>query len=703
MDHSKNLRTMVICLTLLFIFAQCSFFLIHMQAEELVDTLVNSSVSSSFFYPVILFPFVTFLFIQIIIYVIWASWILFVSMSLGVLFKLSARQTYWLGIVCWFMAAISVLTLNFYYYPDSFFSELFLQNILLQTISFPALICSVSILLLATALAYINYFFYGTHRFLGSVLLLVAASILVVSLYDKYTSIPITKSQASRKPNVIIIGLDSMRPDFTSFFGNKTLNTPNIDAFLNASQTFTEAYTPLARTFPSWMSILTAQYPKHNSVRNNLVDQSQIVRHDTLAKKLQLAGYETIYATDEKRFSNITKDFGFDHVVGPGMGVNDFLLAGLSDFPLTNLVINFSVGRILFPFNYGNRAAAITYEPNNFLRLLSLDLATRSDKPIFLAVHLCVSHWPFSWAHQGVAEKNILPERYRLAAMKVDAQLGDLLKILETNGLLNNSMVVLLSDHGTTVGLPHDRMVTKENYIGNKKFSKKIPIYRLATAPKHSLDFAKDYALHTSYGQATDVLSLKQYWVLLAFRNYTAKVKPKKIRGLVSLLDVSPTLLNLLDLPPLHAVDGQSLKTYFDVANHAYRPFFIETGDSLTEIETDHIDMMKVMQKKIGIYQVNPTTGLLSMSDPAEKSLINNKQRAVLSGDWLLARYPAGIRSKINASTKWKLVDEVVPPFFVLINMKTGKWTLELKSDFAKKAPVKAMQAQLKQFYGDEV
>ena len=60
--------------------------------------------------------------------------------------------------------------------------------------------------------------------------------------------------------------------------------------------------------------------------------------------------------TDEKRFS-ITEHYGFDRLVGPGIGVNDFILGGLAIF--LNESFNTSLGRVLFPFNYANRAAAI--------------------------------------------------------------------------------------------------------------------------------------------------------------------------------------------------------------------------------------------------------------------------------------------------------------------------------------------------------
>lgn len=145
-------------------------------------------------------------------------------------------------------------------------------------------------------------------------------------------------------------------------------------------------------------------------------------------------GYETMYASDDKRFSNITKEYGFNKILGPRMGVNDFLLGGLSDFPLTNLLIKLPAAKWLFPFNYGNRAAAITYEPRTFLELVKTGLINRSQKPLFLAVHLCLAHWPFTWANDGQKPGLRLPQQYTNSVQALDKQFSVLLTLLEVSG-----------------------------------------------------------------------------------------------------------------------------------------------------------------------------------------------------------------------------------------------------------------------------
>jgi hypothetical protein len=178
---------------------------------------------------------------------------------------------------------------------------------------------------------------------------------------------------------------------------------------------------------------------------------------------------------------------------------------------------------------------------------------------------------------------------------------------------------------------------------------------------------------------------------------------------LSSLLDIAPTIIDWLNFAPLRAIDGVSLRPHFshqDKLQSPPRALFMETGDSLTEIETDHIYIEKVLKHEIGIYTINTLNGFLMMNPLAETSLLKDKQRAIMWNDWLLARYPAKIKMELvnaNKKNKSNLISTIAPAYFVLANIKTGQWTIGLSSPFAKTAPVYELMQQLKNFYADEV
>ena len=202
----------------------------------------------------------------------------------------------------------------------------------------------------------------------------------------------------------------------------------------------------------------------------------------------------------------------------------------------------------------------------------------------------------------------------------------------------------------------------------------------------------KPYTVNTAYGQGTNILSLVQNHVLLAFQHVGGNLPARKINNFASLIDIAPTLLDLLSLPPLVSADGISLRDHFSADKKSSRTFFMETGDSLSAIETDHIFIEKVIKHEIGIYRINASNGLLTMDPIASQSILKNKQLAVWQGDWMLAHYPASKRHK-----------KIIPSYFVLANVKTGEWTVGLDSAFAKTGPVDGLRRELKGFYAEEL
>lgn len=703
-QQQTSLITLLMVLTVLFVIWQLAFFIIHYLVTQLLDSLVQTSVVLQLLHPVILIPLGIFILLQCLAYALFVIWIAYVSISLAERWQLSKGMTRIMGVIGWGLGCALLVTANAYYYPASFFATAFERHPWLNHCT-PWLVWLLSSLLgLATLFALLVNL--KMKRRLSVTSLLIAILLLIIgqASYEYFVPVRHAMIQSQAKPNVILIGLDSLRPDYIHYFGNHSIKTPHIDQFLQGASTYTNAYTPLARTYPAWVSILTAQYPIHHTARNNLVYPSVNMTKQTVAKHFQQAGYETIYATDEKRFSNITSAFGFDQILGPKMGVNDFLLGGLTDFPMTNLLLKLPISRYLFPYHYGNRAAHITYDPDHFIQIIKAGLRQRTDKPLFLSIHLCLSHWPFTWARDGQNPRDFLATQYFHSVEAVDRQLGDLMQVLKTDGLLDNSIVVLLSDHGTGLGLPGDRLLSSKQFVGDSAHLKWVQRLKLSNN-------YKGYSINTSYGQGTNVLSMTQYHVLLAFKRYGSVSFPvQQLSQPVSLLDISPTLLNLLSLPAMEKIDGMSLASDFatqSVAPVNTRPLFLETGDSMTEIETDHIYVEKVIKHQIGIYTVNHQDGLLMMDAPAATLIVKNKQLAIRQGDWMLAHFPARSEKRIafGGHTKQPVKQKTIiyPPYFVLINLKTKQWTIGFESSLAKSAPLATLLGELKGFYQGEV
>jgi hypothetical protein len=346
------------------------------------------------------------------------------------------------------------------------------------------------------------------------------------------------------RPDVILIGVDSLRPDHLTSFGAPFKAVPNIESFVQDSVVFSDALTTQAHTFPATASILTGLYPTNSGARGNLFPPSLVKTGHSIAWRFKAAGWRTVFGTDETRFSNIDELYGFEKVLGPGIGVPDYLMSFVSDSVLVNLTANTAAGRWLFPHLYGNRAVAHAYRPESFSRLLQLAVDGSDSRPLFLYVHLCSGHWPYEppslsredgFDHMPAGQLADTAAGYLRAIGNADAQVSRLLTDLRERGRLENAAVVLFSDHGEDFGLKKDVI----------------------------LDDAGEVLSSGMNGHGSSAVREPQVRVLLAWQRFgQARFAPRETSLPVSLVDIAPTLADLAGLPEDSSVhyDGVSLE-----------------------------------------------------------------------------------------------------------------------------------------------
>ncbi|MBX3709448.1 MAG: sulfatase-like hydrolase/transferase [Gammaproteobacteria bacterium] len=669
----------LLCLLLLtgfFLLLELSFFIQSNKTYLFDYTFVSNNLSI----PVTIIPGILyFIFAQLLIHLMFCFIIWVVVEWIADLFQLSSSRKIPFAILIWFLGLMMVLVLNQYFYPNSKFSNLSVLILFNQEITKLALLFFLTCSFLVLLLACIRFVKIIRKQFIFYNIFIVGFLILSF-IFTKYTTIHPVDAATKERPNIILIGVDSLRPDFLSYFGYDR-STPFFDSFLEQARVFSESVTPLARTFPSWSGILTGQYPNQMNVRSNLAPQSNLHLQNTLPAILQRHGYKTIYATDETRFSNMGKNFGFDQIISPPTGLNDFLIGTFNDFPISNLLINTMVGKWLFPYSYANRPVYFVYQPDSFLKLLALNLKVERKKPLFLAVHFCLTHYPYLWAN--FSGKELTPqERYVESIVEVDKQINRFFTLLKQRHLLDHAIVVLLSDHGEALELPGDRITEKDLFMPSQ--------YVNAAAPRFYPSGNAEEAVNQSVGHGTDVLGLPQYHTVLAFRIYGEEVfRPGVTSGIVTLLDIKPTLLNLIHLPAPES-NGISLSAVIQDEVSlplSVRPIFLESDFSPEAIRTVYPEERKVLLEGIDLFEINPRTMRLTVKDSMTTKIINSKQRAVIYGSWMLALYPQNKNIHIP----------------ILINLDNGEWTNNLKSLFASHAPVQLMLDELKAFYGSEM
>ncbi len=121
------------------------------------------------------------------------------------------------------------------------------------------------------------------------------------------TVAPSEFGSADRRPDVVLLLLDTFRADNLAAYGAEASSAPELDRFAERATVFTGARSPSAWTLPSQTSLLAGVAPfAHGAVTKDLRMSPEWV---TVAEAFQAAGYRTAAVTDSNFVSRV---FGFD-------------------------------------------------------------------------------------------------------------------------------------------------------------------------------------------------------------------------------------------------------------------------------------------------------------------------------------------------------------------------------------------------------
>jgi arylsulfatase A-like enzyme len=225
-----------------------------------------------------------------------------------------------------------------------------------------------------------------------------------------------------RPLNVLLITLDTTRADRLGCYGRSQAKTPVLDRLARQGVLFERAYAPVPLTLPSHASMLTGLYPPEHGLHTN--GQAALPEKlPTLATQMQAAGYETgAFVAAFVLDSKFGLDRGFE-TYDDDLSQSDPRLHGHHQYREGGLVID----------------AAL-----NWLR-------PRSGKPFFCWVHLFDPHYPYL-AHEDRFGNQFAEAPYEAEIAYVDAEIGRLISSLEKTGVMERTIVVIVGDHGESLG-----------------------------------------------------------------------------------------------------------------------------------------------------------------------------------------------------------------------------------------------------------
>jgi arylsulfatase A-like enzyme/Tfp pilus assembly protein PilF len=223
-------------------------------------------------------------------------------------------------------------------------------------------------------------------------------------------------------PNVILITIDTLRADHVGCYGAQEVKTPTLDSLAADGVVFDRAISQVPLTWPSHAVILTGTYPFQNGVQD-FTGQPLAPQFRSVAQAFKQAGYAT---------GAVVSAFVLDRSWGLGRGFDFYDDAFSAEAFATK-----DIGLV-------DRRAGESVDH----ALAWLKKTPR--RPFFLWLHLYDPHSPYD-----------PPEPYRSEYSKhlydgeiayADHELGRLIAWLKQGWLYDSSLIVMLSDHGESLG-----------------------------------------------------------------------------------------------------------------------------------------------------------------------------------------------------------------------------------------------------------
>jgi arylsulfatase A-like enzyme len=332
-------------------------------------------------------------------------------------------------------------------------------------------------------------------------------------LFILFCCLFIQAQEKTKKPlNIIWISCEDIGP-ILSAYGNETINTPNIDRIASEGVKYTNAYSTVGVCAPSRFSIITGMYPARLGAHNmrtgnhNNFKSPEDVSHKLDKGILDKFGknvpeYEVVTPTYVKLLPEYLRAENY-------YCVNDNKCDYQFNAPFTTWDDVFGGGS----YKNAPKGAPFFYV-KNFYTTHESRIWLRKDKP--MTVNPSKVPIPDYYPDIPVVRRDIARKYSNIEAL--DKEVGQLLNQLETDGVLDNSIIFFWSDHG-------GNLLRQKRAVGNSGLHVPLLIR---------------YPNGFRAGEVDD--------------------------RLVSLMDLGPTVMSLLGIAPPEHLDGKAFAGEYEQA-----------------------------------------------------------------------------------------------------------------------------------------
>lgn len=329
--------------------------------------------------------------------------------------------------------------------------------------------------------------------------------------------------------NVILITIDSLSAVDMSIFGYSRNTTPKINEFSKRCYVFSSMYANSTSTYAGIYSILTGKYPVKKTFSNFFSFLKDLIKSENITSILQRRGYQILSVIAMEKFLIWVKNDR--HSFRPIRW--RLLFKTTFDITYTNISLNKTFKK--------------TYE-----------LLERVVMPFFLWIHVYPPHEPYlptemfrgyfldekSFCNHDSQKSYInnfyssclqsevdkLRCRYNEQILDVDFKIGEFISFLEKEGFIQNTIIMITSDHGE---------MFEKGFVGHNGPYLYNPLIRIP--------------------------------LIIYLPN---RIGGRIVKSNAQQIDILPTIIDILDFDIPQWVDGKSLKFVMNEPNYIDKPVF---------------------------------------------------------------------------------------------------------------------------------
>lgn len=333
-------------------------------------------------------------------------------------------------------------------------------------------------------------------------------------------------------PNILLIAIDTLRYDHLGLYGYPRNTSPNLDALARKGVVFEHAISQAPWTAASFGSLFTGLYPSVHGINGGVRwGPGQTSAGGTLPFAVQ----KTLSATQLTMAEALRR--------------SGYSTAGFVSNVYINSIFGFSQGFELYNDrheDYSKNVSGAKRRGENTNGFAFDWLRGEVKEPFFLFVHYNDPHWPYD-PPQGIGKEWVKDYQGSLTPEKTT-------QVVQAEG----KPITNLSpeDVQYMIGLYDGEIAYTDRNVGRllhevEQRGFKRPLLTVVTA-----DHGEEFLDHGSASHGYTLYD-EQIRVPLVF-NYPERLKPRRVDAQVRLVDVLPTVLDLVGAPAIAGLQGES-------------------------------------------------------------------------------------------------------------------------------------------------